>query len=78
MKRVANAEKLPATGKVTAISPNAWTVQNRTAPIKINASKRDAGPPVARADPDPMKSPVPGFRDQRGARSSREMCKKMG
>jgi hypothetical protein len=59
MKRVAKAEKDPATGKVTAISPRAWTVQKRMAPITMNEINSDAGPPVARAEPEPIKSPVP-------------------
>ena len=59
MNRVANAEKDPATGNDTAISPKAWTVQNSTAPIRMNEMSSDAGPPVANACPDPINNPVP-------------------
>lgn len=43
----------------TAISPSAWIVKNMTAPVNRYASKREAGPPVARAEPELIKRPVP-------------------
>ena len=46
--RVEYAEKEPATGKMTAISPSAWTVQNNITPIMLKPMRRDAGPPWAR------------------------------
>jgi hypothetical protein len=67
---VAKALKDPATGKVTAISPKACTVQNKTAPIKIYEIRRDAGPPCASAAPEPMNKPVPVYIHVR--RCSRE------
>lgn len=59
MNLVANVENEPATGNVTAISPSAWTVQNKTPPMSKNAINREAGPPVLKADPDPINNPVP-------------------
>src|SRR5271156_2660274 len=61
MKRVEYAEKEPATGKMTANSPRAWTVQYSMKPIIEKAMRSEAGPPVDRALPDPTKSPVPFF-----------------
>ena len=46
-------------GKATASSPKAWTVQNNMTPINPYAMISDAGPPVANAEPDPTKRPVP-------------------
>lgn len=43
----------------TAISPNACTVQNIMIPSVQYAMTSAAGPPVARADPDPTNRPVP-------------------
>jgi hypothetical protein len=57
--RVENAEKDPATGKMTAISPNACTVQYTTNPIRTKAIRSDAGPPTASAWPEPINKPVP-------------------
>ena len=34
-------------------------MQKRMAPMTMNEISRDAGPPVARAEPEPIKSPVP-------------------
>src|SRR5271170_4260442 len=65
MKRVEYAEKEPATGKMTANSPRAWTVQYSMEPINEKAMRSEAGPPVDRALPDPTKSPVPFFGSQR-------------
>lgn len=62
INRVANAENDPATGNVTAISASACTVQNSTDPIKMNAIRSDAGPPVASAEPEPINNPVPESR----------------
>src|SRR5438552_2801907 len=44
---------------MTASSPRAWTVQYSIVPINENAIRREAGPPVDSALPDPTKSPVP-------------------
>ena len=60
IKRVEYAEKDPATGKRTASSPSAWTVQNMRMPIIPYAIIKEAGPPLERAAPDVTKSPVPG------------------
>lgn len=53
------AEKEPATGNITAISPSAWTVMNIIMPIRMYAIRIEAGPPVARARPVPINRPVP-------------------
>ena len=45
INRVEYAEKEPATGNKTAISPKAWTVQYNITPIRQKAISRDAGPP---------------------------------
>ena len=50
---------LPATGKVTAISPSACTVQNNIPPIKRYAMRREPGPPMASAAPELTNKPVP-------------------
>jgi hypothetical protein len=57
--RVEYAEKEPATGKRTAISPSAWTVQYNIIPIRLKAMSSDAGPPFDNALPDPTNRPVP-------------------
>ena len=53
------AAKEPEIGKSTAISPNACTVQYIIIPMREKAMVSDAGPPDARALPDPTKRPVP-------------------
>ena len=58
-KRVEYAENEPATGNSTAISPSAWTVQYNMIPIREKAMSSEAGPPWARALPEPTKRPVP-------------------
>jgi hypothetical protein len=58
-KRVEYAAKEPATGKRTAISPRAWTVEYNMTPMRPKAIRTEAGPPVLREDPDPTKRPVP-------------------
>ena len=63
-KRVEYAEKDPETGKTTAISPRAWTVQNIMIPIIPKAMTSDAGPPVERAAPEVTKRPVPAIPRQ--------------
>lgn len=61
-KRVAQEEKEPAMGKMTASSPRAWHVQNNIAPTMEKATSKEAGPPVANALPDATKRPVPIMR----------------
>lgn len=58
-KRVEYAEKEPATGNRTAISPSACTVQYNMMPMTQKAIVSDAGPPVANEEPEPTNSPVP-------------------
>ena len=66
-KRVAQEEKEPAIGNMTASSPRAWHVQYNMAPTMEKASKRDAGPPAASALPDATNSPVPISRKKKSA-----------
>lgn len=56
---VAQDEKEPAIGKMTASSPKAWHVQYSMPPMMEKANNRDAGPPAAKALPDATKRPVP-------------------
>ncbi|KAH3659995.1 hypothetical protein OGAPHI_007200 [Ogataea philodendri] len=49
----------PETGKVTASSPSAWTVQKIMIPVMKYAISRDAGPPEDSAEPEPTNRPVP-------------------
>jgi len=58
---VEKAEKDPATGRRTAISPRACTVQYNMIPISEKAMSREAGPPAARALPEATKRPVPSM-----------------
>lgn len=53
------AEKLPATGNETAISPKACIVQYIMIPTMLNAITKLAGPPCASAFPLPTNRPVP-------------------
>lgn len=56
---VAQEEKEPAIGKMTASSPRAWHVQYNMAPMMEKARSSDAGPPAASALPDATNNPVP-------------------
>jgi hypothetical protein len=57
--RVAQEEKEPATGYMTANSPKAWQVKYSIKPTKEKAKRSDAGPPSAKARPEATKRPVP-------------------
>jgi hypothetical protein len=59
MNRLEKTAKDPATGNTTASSPRACTVQNNMIPMRPYAMTRDAGPPLARAEPEPTNKPVP-------------------
>lgn len=59
INRLEYTEKAPAMGKATANSPRAWTVQYNMMPISPYAMISEAGPPAARADPEPTNRPVP-------------------
>lgn len=57
--RVAQDEKDPARGKMTASSPRAWHVQKSIAPTIEKATSSEAGPPLLNDLPDTTNSPVP-------------------
>lgn len=56
---VEKAEKEPVTGKSTAISPSACTVQYIMIPMRLKQINRLAGPPAASDLPEATKRPVP-------------------
>src|SRR5438045_1359082 len=80
-KRVEKAEKEPATGKSTAISPRACTVQYSITPIRMKAMRSDAGPPPCRAFPEPTNKPVPAFSISQcvlGHAGPTDLCRHVG